>query len=296
MKTSIKTYSIIILLLTQTIISFSQSWFQGGNGSGFNLNTVSLCSAIDSTLFRSSIGSGFDFNSFSTCTNNQSTIFTSSSLNSGADFSENPYCSSTTDNSIAFRGQTGSGAFFKFEPCLITLPIELLSFEAIPNENDVVLVWTTASEINNDFFTIQRSSDVEVWEDIAEIEGAGNSNEIIHYEDIDYEPLSGTSYYRLKQTDFDGYYSYSSIQVVFFGKNVNNSQIIAFPNPTKGIISFSGIIESFNITDIMGRDISYQFSILDKTRNLVKLDLSNLPPGIYVFRANNNASCKFVVE
>jgi hypothetical protein len=80
----------------------------------------------------------------------------------------------------------------------------------------VALNWVTATEINNDYFTIQRSVDGLVFEDIEEITGAGNSNREISYQTFDDNPYNGTSYYRLKQTDFNGQFSFSQIEQVDF--------------------------------------------------------------------------------
>ncbi|MEQ8243222.1 T9SS type A sorting domain-containing protein [Fulvivirga sp.] len=84
------------------------------------------------------------------------------------------------------------------------LPIELLAFSAIVNETRVELDWSTASELNNDYFTIERSSDGLSFESVATVTGAGNSSETLNYSFVDRNPLFGKSYYRLKQTDFDG--------------------------------------------------------------------------------------------
>ena len=74
-------------------------------------------------------------------------------------------------------------------------------FTAELANNVVDLNWITSSEINNDYFTLQKSKDGLNWIDFAKQEGAGNSNTTISYQDSDYHPYSGTSYYRLKQTD-----------------------------------------------------------------------------------------------
>jgi len=86
------------------------------------------------------------------------------------------------------------------------LPIDLISFsgELDPSGSIVILNWTTASQINNDYFEIQRSTDVEEWQTISTIEGEGNSNTETTYMSLDLQPTSGISYYRLKQTDYDG--------------------------------------------------------------------------------------------
>ncbi len=91
------------------------------------------------------------------------------------------------------------------------LPIELLYFKAVPDAGKVTLDWVTSSEENNDFFTIERSIDLNNFEPIMIIPGSGNSNKLITYTEFDANPANGVNYYRLKQTDFDGRYSYSPI-------------------------------------------------------------------------------------
>ena len=83
-----------------------------------------------------------------------------------------------------------------------SLPVELLSFTAKRQNDLIVLNWTTASEINNDYFTIEKSYDMESWNNVSFIKGAGNSNELVNYEITDIE--NKEVYYRLSQTDFDG--------------------------------------------------------------------------------------------
>lgn len=97
------------------------------------------------------------------------------------------------------------------------LPIELLTFDATALEDQVDLDWMTATEINNDFFTLERSADGLRFTDIGLIKGAGNTTEIQSYQFTDYSPLSGASFYRLKQTDFNGDVSYSDLRMVYFG-------------------------------------------------------------------------------
>ena len=70
--------------------------------------------------------------------------------------------------------------------------------------NKVQLSWSTASEVNNDYFTIEKSRNARNWEKVAVIQGAGNSNEVLEYNILDDNPFEGLSYYRLSQTDYDG--------------------------------------------------------------------------------------------
>ncbi len=111
------------------------------------------------------------------------------------------------------------------------LPIDLLSFEAKRSGIKVDVKWTTAAEVNNDFFTLERSSDGANYAAIAIIQGAGNSPSAINYVHSDMSPLKGTSYYRLRQTDFDGTSKVYPPQSVFFGGGLGTS---VYPNPTDG--------------------------------------------------------------
>ena len=103
------------------------------------------------------------------------------------------------------------------------LPIELLSFDATPSGDDVIIEWVTATEVNNDYFTAERSADGIIFEAIETAVGAGNSIRKIQYETMDADPLKGVSYYRLKQTDYDGSYSYSQVEQVDYSSESNTT-------------------------------------------------------------------------
>ena len=95
------------------------------------------------------------------------------------------------------------------------LPVELLSFEANAQDDLVTLTWATISEINNAFFSIERSANGINYKTIANLDGAGNSQGVINYEYVDRNPLDGFSFYRLKQTDFSGELDYSEVLSVY---------------------------------------------------------------------------------
>lgn len=109
-------------------------------------------------------------------------------------------------STFTISGSSGSGS---------ALPIELIYFNATPNQKLVDLTWATASELNNDFFTVERSQDGNTWEVVATVNGQGTTTQRTDYSDVDSRPFSGLSYYRLKQTDYDGKFSYSQIKSVF---------------------------------------------------------------------------------
>lgn len=116
---------------------------------------------------------------------------------------------------------TGQGSF----------PVELLSFEATSVQQKVELHWITATELNNDFFTIERSADGQLFQPIATIQGAGTSSQQQTYQATDNQPSSDVLFYRLKQTDFDGQFSYSHTVEVHI--EPTKSQLTVFPNPSK---------------------------------------------------------------
>lgn len=105
-------------------------------------------------------------------------------------------------NQIALPAQTSFSIFTGGDP--VALPIELLSFKGEKVGKEVLLSWSTSSEINNDYFEIERTTAQNEWEVIHRQTAVGNSNITQHYETIDPSPLNGINYYRLSQTDFDG--------------------------------------------------------------------------------------------
>jgi hypothetical protein len=168
------------------------------------------------------------------------------------------------------------------------LPIELISFSAKQSGDKVNINWKTATETNNDYFTIERSADGYQFDAIASIEGAGNSSTANNYEIIDHYPINGINYYRLRQTDYDGKFSYS--QVVFVNMN-KASDIRISPNPTDGIIRIEG--ENINFEDIsifnsLGQNVKFKVSLSEDSDDYMILNLDKLPKGIYFIRTQSN--------
>ncbi|MBI2269039.1 MAG: T9SS type A sorting domain-containing protein [Bacteroidetes bacterium] len=176
------------------------------------------------------------------------------------------------------------------------LPIELLMFSAKPNKSVVDINWSTATEINNDYFTIERSSDGLNFESIAKVAGAGNSSKKLNYSTIDQKPLMGVSYYRLRQTDYDGKYKHSDLVAVEF----NPSETLLFtiyPNPASAgeapQLKFNSD-ETKNVLvvvfDADGKEVFSKVTIVEKGPDqVVAIDPSNiLPAGIYVISASSD--------
>jgi hypothetical protein len=111
------------------------------------------------------------------------------------------------------------------------LPIELLYFNARPNGEVVDLNWATASEKDNDYFTVERSRDGILFDPVLQVSGAGTSTQTLHYSDTDRRPLPGLSYYRLRQTDFNGDFSVSNVVAVQMP--TDGKEFAVYPNPVQ---------------------------------------------------------------
>jgi hypothetical protein len=175
------------------------------------------------------------------------------------------------------------------------LPIELLSFNAVATGEVVTLDWTTASEKNNDYFVIERTSDAMNYTTVATVPGGGNSDEMHHYSTPDNQPLPGTSYYRLKQVDFDGNYSYSNVVPVNFTKDLKEPAFVIYPNPAsdKTNLSFFNVAKGqtmdITIYDISGKVVYTMTTTLDKNESIVTIAVSgNLPAGMYMVVVHSN--------
>ena len=175
-----------------------------------------------------------------------------------------------------------------------SFPIDLLFFEAYTIESAVELKWTTASEENNDYFTIERSQDGELWEFVTQTQGAGNSNYNIDYQYIDNQSLSGLFYYRLKQTDYDGAYTYSEIVAVKRNEMKEISMRVS-PNPAINRIVLDveyASIQEIEIYNMMGQIVSSNVRITANGSDSYSLDISSLPIGVYII-STNKGSVKF---
>ncbi len=124
------------------------------------------------------------------------------------------------------------------------MPVKFSHFSINKFTEKTFLTFTTASETNNDFFTIERSGDGRSFDAIGEIKGAGNSTEEKHYEFTDENPLPGINYYRIKQTDFDGQYSYSEIRSV---RHTGKGNVAISPRSTDGRLDISTDMESYDV-------------------------------------------------
>lgn len=175
--------------------------------------------------------------------------------------------------------------------CATPLPIELLVFEANLVKDRVDIYWETASELNNDFMAVERSTDGKDFETIQTVKGKSYSDDLMQYEHTDNKPLIGTSYYRLRQVDFDGTTTYHKAVAVRF--NSEKTDWIMYPNPANNVftIAFNDIIEentTISIIDGFGRvikDLEVQPGL-----SQVLLNTAELVPGTYLLQVGNKNS------
>lgn len=187
------------------------------------------------------------------------------------------------------------------------LPIELINFNAFAANGRVDLKWATAAEKNNDFFTIERSIDGHNFEKILTLPGAGNSVVVRNYSASDNNPVKGKAYYRLKQTDFNGEFSYSEIRMVNYDDAQTESHItIKSVNPSAFTDHFTvnysckeaGPAE-FMITSVNGQVIEKRSLEMEEGNNYIDWSQSGeMPKGIYfvVIYAGNEKSVMKVVK
>ncbi|PCI28630.1 hypothetical protein COB55_03700 [Candidatus Wolfebacteria bacterium] len=192
----------------------------------------------------------------------------------------------------------------------LPLPIDLLYFKGKIVNNKVHLIWVTVSESNNDYFTIEKSRWLTgkntVFNVLDYINGAGNSNEMLYYSHIDDDPYNGLSYYKLKQTDYDGEYSYSKLISINY-INTNKIDINVYPNPVHKeneiYLDIKGEKDSevlVVVLDLLGNTRYSKIVILENGEFTLAIDpYDRLSSGLYLIVASSNdklVNKKLIIE
>ena len=240
-------------------MSFTNSSQYGTEGTGYG-------SDLNSIAWATWNGSRWDGITTSTTGSISSgTIFTTSAV---SDFSNFYFTLGSTDASN-------------------NLPIDLVSFEGECIDNQANLEFIVASQVNNDYFTIERSKNILEWEEIGHINGGGTNNEEIIYKWTDYFPKSGYNYYKLSQTDIDGTTKSFDPIVINCDSKVEDYNI--FPNPSANRISVEFELEFYQgdnielvLRDLKGSIVKLERINLNRGYNYFEVGLNDIPKGIYL--------------
>lgn len=171
----------------------------------------------------------------------------------------------------------------------IPLPVTLIDFKAARKDNSIVIDWATATEVDNEYFFIERSEDGIHWQQIIKVPTKGNGTSINNYQEIDNNPLKNKNYYRLKQVDIDGKFTYSKIVLVNMLQLGNRNNLVVAPSPVVNNSITLNMFSSVNIQrskiylyDARGRlQNEYTWVLTNGTNQKMLTDLSKLSGGVY---------------
>ena len=196
----------------------------------------------------------------------------------GEAISLTPQFYSFGDYSAEFQVSSFSKFLLMSDQNAAILPVKLESFTAEKEGNRVNLAWVTASEVNNEGFEIQHSTNGLSWDLLGWMNGAGDSTERLEYVFVDQNPENGINYYRLKQIDFDGTSEFSDVVSVAFS---HEAKVTMYPNPVHRSLQIetNGLtIKRLRIIDVNGQIVLEQ----DLNSSTTELDLSQFANGLYI--------------
>ncbi|PBQ32579.1 hypothetical protein CNR22_12620 [Sphingobacteriaceae bacterium] len=250
------------------LVSFSSSRRTGGcpSPSVTNIDVNVSGGALSTTITRTNTTFGFTSDYF---------LFTANSATHTLTFSAGS----------GFGGSTCGMIMDNFVVTFSPLPIELLHFDAYYSEGQVDFTWSTASEKNNSHFIIEKSPNGSDFSDVQQIPtkaSNGNSATKLHYTSTDLNPLTGVSYYRLKQVDFDG--AFSNGKIISIGAPLTKEKAL-YPNPNAGAFSIAAKISgkiSISIYTTLQELVHSETQFISSEAENVKIDLQDkLAPGYY---------------
>jgi hypothetical protein len=200
----------------------------------------------------------------------------------------------TTSNEIVWSGVTGFSDFAGFgQGNGSPLPVELVSFSTNCENEGVQLSWQTASEFNSSHFIVEKSKNGINWDEIGQVNAAGNSNALLDYAFFDRNEIDGVNYYRLLQTDIDG--TMKEYGPIFANCEAKSPKTwISYPNPSQTgfqvVCDYPELIgdATLTITDASGKLIENQTITLNEGMNLFVVE-QELTPGIYFLNISNGA-------
>lgn len=241
--------------------------------------------AVSETGEVGTVSTSFDLNALASPLGSNLRLMIDRDGDGFADNDVSPITGSAIGGIVIFSGvnlQNGDRFTLGNTDALMPLPINLLTFMAEVKNGTVALSWSTASEINNDYFTLERSLDLHHWYKIATVDGAGNSESVLYYQETDLSPHAGVSYYRLKQTDFDGTFEYFDVAKVIVDKG---NFLRIYPNPSDNYFTISTGYdlqpEQVEVYNTFGVKMPVATS---KANGNTILDAAHYPPGNYIIQ------------
>ena len=304
-------------VLTNYATTSDNNLFYAGTAAGSAIYFDGTNTDVSLAAYKTRVGPTRDANSVTETSFTASTYFESvdpsatnylkpnASSCSSADNMGKIVASFTDDYSNVTRGATNwdIGAL-EFASC--PLPIEMFSFGATCVGLSTIVIWSTASEHNSSYFNVERSREGYLWEVVATLEAAGNSNTLIEYSYQDLNPNTGTTYYRIAQVDQDGTKETFDPVSVACDEDIDGTFISTYPNPGSGdfIVELTnsklegdGILQ---ISDAKGSIILENIIQLHKGKNSVFISNHQLKPGFYYVivkdQYNESVTCKHVVN
>ena len=166
------------------------------------------------------------------------------------------------------------------------LPISLLSFDGFPGDHSIKLTWKTATETNNDYMAIERSTDGIHFTDIGRVAGAGTSFDVHSYEFIDHAPVAGVNYYRLRQVDVDGIATRHKIISVKMNQLLNGDRVAIYPNPARDLLNLRWEVTKTS-TRILVYDLTGKVQITGQVEAGIaefNLPVQELAAGTYILQ------------
>jgi len=194
---------------------------------------------------------------------------------------------------------TGTGGIFNcfqavYDDCnfppIVALPVELIDFSFNIVNNDVILNWATASEINNSHFEVWVASDELEFHKIKTVKGKGNSNELNYYASGFTPVLSGVLYVKLRQVDYSGEYTDSDIISLIYSKSLETIPIEVYPNPATNKIAFKnlGLDSEYSVEVYSSHGVQMKSGKVSVEHNYI--DIQGLEAGTYTVRVHNSNS------
>ncbi|WP_262510387.1 lectin-like domain-containing protein [Pontibacter arcticus] len=194
------------------------------------------------------------------------------------------------------RGEDNSSRLsytFRDKGVVTPLPVTLIRFTATAQGAAVSINWETATEVNNDYFMVERSLDGSTFREVAKVKGAGNSSQKLAYAHLDKQAPAGILYYRLKQVDFNGTYKYSQIASVE-KTEATTANVLLYPNPATAYIklNLAGMPNTAYQIRLLSMDGRLIQTISTKDNAELEINVQSLATGKYIFQIQSEKVLK----